>query len=50
MSEFTDELQYILNWLEPTDHDFFDCYNPGLTRQQIDEITKDLSFSLSENS
>ncbi|WP_375503286.1 SMI1/KNR4 family protein [uncultured Nostoc sp.] len=48
MSELTDELQYILNWLKSTNHDFFDCYNPGLTRQQIDEITKDLPFRLSE--
>ena len=48
MSELTDELQYILNWLKSTNHDFFDCYNPGLTRQQIDEITKDLPFRLSK--
>ncbi|MEH2435149.1 MAG: SMI1/KNR4 family protein [Nostoc sp.] len=48
MSKLTDELQYILNWLKSTNHDFFDCYNPGLTRQQIDEITKDLPFRLSE--
>ncbi|QFS48907.1 hypothetical protein GXM_06401 [Nostoc sphaeroides CCNUC1] len=33
MSEFTDELQYILNWLESSNLDLFDCYNPGLTRQ-----------------
>ncbi|MEH2001457.1 MAG: SMI1/KNR4 family protein [Nostoc sp.] len=48
MSELTDELQYILNWLKSTNHDFFDSYNPGLTRQQIDDITKDLPFRLSE--
>lgn len=32
MSELTDELQYILNWLESSNFGFFDCYNPGLTR------------------
>ncbi|MEH2372257.1 SMI1/KNR4 family protein [Nostoc sp.] len=48
MSELMDELQYILNWLKSTNVEFFDCYNPGLTRQQIDEITKDLPFRLSE--
>ncbi|MEH2251747.1 SMI1/KNR4 family protein [Nostoc sp.] len=48
MSELTDELQYILNWLESSNLEFFDCYNPGLTRQQIDEITKDLPFRLSK--
>ncbi|BBD66073.1 hypothetical protein NIES4072_02480 [Nostoc commune NIES-4072] len=47
MSELTN-VQYILNWLKSTNHDLFDCYNPGLTLQQTDEITKDLPFSLSE--
>ncbi|MEH2403373.1 SMI1/KNR4 family protein [Nostoc sp.] len=48
MSELTDELQYIWSWLESLNSDFMDCYNPGLNRQQIDEIIKDLPFKLSE--
>ncbi|MHC0068220.1 hypothetical protein ACWATR_36045 [Nostoc sp. UIC 10890] len=48
MSELTDGLEYILDWLESTNLEFFDCYNPGLTRQQIEKIVKDLPFKLSE--
>jgi hypothetical protein len=48
MSKLTDKLEYIWSWLESTNLDFFDCYNPGLTRQQIDEIVKDLPFKLSD--
>ncbi|MBD2511700.1 SMI1/KNR4 family protein [Nostoc sp. ATCC 53789] len=48
MSELTDGLEYILDWLESTNLELFDCYNPGLTRQQIDKIVKDLPFKLSE--
>ncbi len=48
MSELLDELEYILDWLQSSNLEFFDCYNPGLTRQQIDEITKDLPFRLSK--
>ena len=40
MSELTDKLEYIFNWLVSLDPDFVDCYNPGLTRQQINEIIK----------
>lgn len=48
MSELTDELEYIFDWLKSTNLEMVDCYNPGLTRQQIDKIVKDLPFKLSE--
>ncbi|MEA5619587.1 SMI1/KNR4 family protein [Cronbergia sp. UHCC 0137] len=48
MSILTDELGYIWDWLKALDFDFVDCYNPGLSRQQIDEIVKDLPFKLSD--
>ncbi|MEH2146307.1 hypothetical protein [Nostoc sp.] len=47
MSELTDELDYIWGWLQSTNLDV-DCYNPGLTHQQIDQIVKDLPFKLSD--
>lgn len=48
MSILIDELQYIFEWLEYTKPGIADCYNPGLTSQQIDRIIKDLPFKLSE--
>jgi cell wall assembly regulator SMI1 len=48
MSELKDELEYILDWLESLNPEMADCYNPGVSRQQIDEIIKDLPFKLSE--
>ncbi|NEU84499.1 SMI1/KNR4 family protein [Nostoc sp. UIC 10630] len=48
MSELSDKLEYILDWLQSTNLEFVDCYNPGLSHQQIDEITKDLPFKLSD--
>jgi hypothetical protein len=48
MFQLTKELQYISDWLEYLDPNFVDCYNSGLSRQQIDEIIKDLPFKLSE--
>jgi hypothetical protein len=52
MSKILEELAYIFECLEyvnpdPNEYDF-DCYNPGLTRQQIDNLIKDLPFKLSE--
>ncbi|MEH2317850.1 hypothetical protein [Nostoc sp.] len=37
MSELTDELQYIFDWLVSLNPDYLNGYNPGLTRQKIDE-------------
>lgn len=48
MPELTNELKYIWSWLESTNLEFIDCYNPGLTQQQIDGIVKDLPFRLNE--
>jgi SMI1 / KNR4 family (SUKH-1) len=48
MSKLTDELEYIFDWLKSTNLEMAECYNPGLTRQQIDKIVKDLPFKLSE--
>lgn len=48
MSELTNELEYIFDWLKSTNLEFVDCYNPGLTRQKINEIVRDLPFQLSE--
>lgn len=48
MSEVTDELEYIFDWLVSLNPDYLDGYNPGLTRQKIDEIIKELPFNLSE--
>lgn len=36
-----------MGWLQFTNLDV-NCYNPGLTHQQIDEIVKDLPFKLSD--
>ena len=46
MSELTDELEYIMDWLKSTNLEFVDCYNPGLNRQQIDTLTEDFPFRL----
>jgi cell wall assembly regulator SMI1 len=48
MSELTDELEYIFDWLVSLNPDYLDGYNSGLTRQKIDEIIKELPFNLSE--
>jgi cell wall assembly regulator SMI1 len=48
MSTLTKKLECIWSWLESTNLEFFDCYNPGLTRQQVDRIIKDFPFKLSE--
>jgi cell wall assembly regulator SMI1 len=48
MSQIAKELQYISAWLEYLNPDFVDCYNRGLTRQKINELTKDLPFKLPE--
>jgi SMI1 / KNR4 family (SUKH-1) len=48
VSQLTDELEYIFDGLVSLDPDFVYCYNPGLSRQKIDEIIKDLPFKLSE--
>lgn len=48
MSTLTNKLNYILAWLESLNPDFVDCYNPGLSWQQIDEIIKEFPFNLSE--
>ncbi|MEH1791730.1 SMI1/KNR4 family protein [Nostoc sp.] len=48
MSELTDELDYIWGWLQSTSLEFVDCYNQGLTRQQVDEIVKVMPFKLSD--
>jgi hypothetical protein len=52
MSKLTDELEYILRWLEYiTDLDFENnWYKPGLTRQEVHLLVKDLPFKLSDNS
>ena len=48
MSELTDKLNYILDWLKLTDAELSESYNPGLTRQEINALTKDFPFQLSE--
>ncbi|MEH2263124.1 SMI1/KNR4 family protein [Nostoc sp.] len=48
MSELTDELDYIWGWVQSTSLEFVDCYNQGLTRQQVDEIVKVMPFKLSD--
>jgi hypothetical protein len=48
MSILTNELNYIFDWLEYKGLEFFDCYNLGLSRKQIDESTKELPFKFSE--
>jgi cell wall assembly regulator SMI1 len=48
MSKLIEELTYIFEWLEYSVPDSSDRYNPGLSREQIDRIVKDLPFKLSE--
>jgi cell wall assembly regulator SMI1 len=48
MSELTDKLEYILSWLKSKNLEFSDCYNPGLTKENIDKIMKDFPFKLSK--
>lgn len=48
MSKILEELAYIFEWLEYMKPGLSDCYHPGLSRQQIDKILKDLPFKLSE--
>lgn len=50
MSKLTDELEYILRWLEYiSDLDFeSNWYKPGLTHQEVHLLVKDLPFKLSE--
>ena len=48
LSKLIEELVYIFEWLEYSIPDLSDRYKPGLTRQQIDTIVKDLPFKLSE--
>ncbi|MEH2166771.1 MAG: hypothetical protein V7K41_08890 [Nostoc sp.] len=48
MFELSDGLEYIFDWLVSLNPDYLDGYNPGLTRQKIDEIIKELPFNLSE--
>ncbi len=48
MSKLLEEFAYIFEWMAYTVPNLTDRYNPGLTRQQIDNIVKDLPFKLSE--
>ncbi|WP_373541276.1 SMI1/KNR4 family protein [Chamaesiphon sp.] len=48
MSKLLEEFAYIFEWMEYTVPNLADRYNPGLTRQQIDNLVKDLPFKLSE--
>jgi hypothetical protein len=48
MSKLLEELAYIFEWLEYSVPELSDRYNPGLSRNQIDEIVKVLPFKLSE--
>jgi cell wall assembly regulator SMI1 len=48
MSKISKDLDYILSWLRSTDVEFIDCFNPGLTRHQIDDCTRELPFTLSD--
>ena len=48
MSKLLEELAYIFEWMEYTVPDLSEHYNPGLTREQIDKMVKDLPFKLSE--
>jgi cell wall assembly regulator SMI1 len=48
LSKLIEELVYIFEWLEYSIPDLSDRYKPGLTRQKIDTIVKDLPFKLSE--
>jgi cell wall assembly regulator SMI1 len=48
MSKLLEELAYIFEWLEYSVPELADRYNPGLSREQIDQIVKNLPFKLSE--
>jgi cell wall assembly regulator SMI1 len=52
MCTLMEELQYIWDWLEEINPDpslyNFRCYQPGLSREQISNLTKDLPFTLPE--
>jgi cell wall assembly regulator SMI1 len=48
MSEISKYLEYILSWLRSTEIEFIDCFNPGLTRQQIDDYVRELPSKLSD--
>jgi hypothetical protein len=48
MSKLLEELAYIFEWLEYSVPELADLYNPGLSREQIDLIVKDLPFKLGE--
>jgi hypothetical protein len=48
MSKLLEEIAYIFEWMEYSVPELSERYNPGLSRQQIDSIVKDLPFKLSE--
>jgi hypothetical protein len=44
MSDLTDELDYVVDWVEAKNLDFFDYYRPGLNFDEIDSIVQELPF------
>jgi cell wall assembly regulator SMI1 len=46
MYTISENLEYVLNWLRSTQVEFIDCYNPGLTHQQIDNLVRELPFKI----
>lgn len=49
MPKITEDLEYILYFLTSINPESADCYNPGLTRQQINQIIKDLPLKFCDN-
>jgi cell wall assembly regulator SMI1 len=48
VSKLSDELNRIFEWLEDVSPNTISCYNPGLSRQQIERSIGDLEFKLPE--
>ena len=48
MSKISKDLEYILSWLKSTEVEFIDCFNPGLTSQEVDDFSRELPFKLSD--
>lgn len=46
MSRMLEDLEYILSWLRSTKVEFIDCFNPGLTNNQINDYVRELPFKL----
>jgi cell wall assembly regulator SMI1 len=48
MSKISKDLEYILSWLKSTEVEFIDCFNPGLTCQEVDGFSRELPFKFSD--